>query len=196
VHIYEPSWDESVNPLLWSVFEYREYTHAYFPQDHFDEVVQSGRWTVGRKGDGYIALWSWRETTWRDVDPTQVATRDLVQPFDLVAGGGADNVWVVEVGERADGDFASWRAGVTETEPAVERTSDGFTIRWTSPSSGEIVFGSIGEFTVRGEAQPIADFPRHGSRFGTVDRLARVHELASERSRLRLDFDQMTRSVT
>ena len=40
VHIYQPAWDESTDALLWSVFGYRPFTHAYVPQDRFDEVVQ------------------------------------------------------------------------------------------------------------------------------------------------------------
>ena len=195
VHIYQPAWDDTVDPLLWAAFKYRDFTHAYFPQDHFDEVTQTGHWTVGHKGGGYIALWSWREPTWRVHDPAKIATRDLVKPFDLVANGGPDNVWVVEVGEKVDGDFASWRTRVTATEPTVERTAEGFTVRWASPSSGDITFGSIGDFTVEGQVQPLADFPRHTSRFGTVDRLATTYELASDDARLQLDFEQQTRTV-
>ena len=47
---------------------YLAYTHAYFPQEHFDEVVATGGWTFGRKGDGYVALWSWRPVHWRTYD--------------------------------------------------------------------------------------------------------------------------------
>ena len=43
VHIYQPKWDESTDPLVWGVFEYRPFTHAYVPQDHFDEVRQIGQ---------------------------------------------------------------------------------------------------------------------------------------------------------
>ncbi len=104
---------------MWSVFEYRPYTHAFFPQDHFDEVIQEGNWTFGRTGDGYVALYSWREPTWREYDPTVYATRDMVKPFDLVADGGPDNVWIVEVGDSGQAPFGEW---VDErTAAAVER---------------------------------------------------------------------------
>jgi hypothetical protein len=195
VHIYQPAWDQTVDPLLWAAFNYRDYTHAYFPQDHFDEVIQTGNWTVGRKGDGYIALWSWRKPTWREYDPTKLATNGMTKPFDLVAEGGPDNVWVVEVGEKSDGAFLPWKQRVTATEPAVERNERGFTVRWASPSSGDIGFGSTGDFTVKGQAQQIADFPRHASRFGTVDRLAKTYTVASDSARLQLDFDRRTRAV-
>ncbi len=47
IHIYQPKWDESSD--LWGVFEYRPFTHAYVPQDHFDEVRQVGNWTICAK---------------------------------------------------------------------------------------------------------------------------------------------------
>ncbi len=37
-------------------------------------MVQRGHWTIGRKGDGYVALWSWRATRWREHDPAKVPT--------------------------------------------------------------------------------------------------------------------------
>src|SRR5690606_29467582 len=65
VHLYLPTWDETTDPLVWAVFGYQPFTHAYVPQDHFDEVVQEGHWTVAAKGGAYIGLWSWREPTFR-----------------------------------------------------------------------------------------------------------------------------------
>ena len=82
---------------------------------------------------------------------------------------------------------------MTASPPDVERDDDGFTVSWTSPSAGEISFGSTGPFTVDGEDQPLADFPRHESAFGTVDRLARRYRLRTDGARLDLDFEQATR---
>ena len=88
-----------------------DYTHAYFPQEHFDEVVQAGDWTFGRRGNGYVALWSWRPTHWRTYADPGIFTHGLTQPFDLVADGGPDNVWITQVGDAATfGSFAGFRA--------------------------------------------------------------------------------------
>ena len=106
IHLYHPAWDKSTDDLLWAVFGYRDYTHAYVPQDHFDQVKQEGHWTVAERSGAYIALWSWRAPTWRTYDPKVYATRGMVKPFDLVAKGGANNVWIVEVGTaKADGNL-------------------------------------------------------------------------------------------
>lgn len=196
VHIYQPAWDESTDSLLWGVFGYRPFTHAYFPQDRFDEVVQQGGWVVGAKAGGYIALWSWRAPTWREYDPAVSATDGMAQPFDLVAEGGPDNVWIVEVG--TDDDFATledFLAAVSASEPVVERTDEGFTVAWESPSSGAIGFGSTAPFTVGGDEVSLAEFPRHESPWGTIDHLDPTFTLEPGASRLALDFEAGTRDL-
>lgn len=195
VHIYQPAWDAGTDALLWAVFGYRDYTHAYVPQDHFDEVVQSGHWTFARKGSGFVALWSWRQPEWRVYDPAVNATDGMVKPFDLVARGGADNVWIVEVGEGQAAGFAAWQASILANEPDVVRDADGFTVGWTSPSAGALGFGSTAPFTVDGRVEPTSEFPRHESAFGTVDRLATRYRLGGRRARLDLDFDKDLRKV-
>lgn len=196
VHIYQPAWDETTDPLVWGVFAYRPFTHAYVPQDHFDSVTQSGHWTIAARGDGHIALWSWRAPTWRVYDPAVYATRGMKKPFDLVAEGGADNVWIVEVGSTDDGDLAAFTAKVTATEPEVTRDDKGFTVAWTSPSAGAIGFSSTGAFTVKGEEQSLKDFPRHESPWGTVDHLAKRYSLQVEKSSWSIDGDGWKRTVS
>lgn len=196
VHIYQPAWDESTDPLLWSVFGYRDFTHAYVPQDRFDQVVQVGNWTVAGKDGGYIALWSWRAPTWRTYDPAVHATDGMTQPFDLVAEGGPDNVWVVEVGTADDhATLDDFVAAVTASEPAVERTDEGFTVAWASPSAGDVTFGSTAPFTVAGEEVALDDHPRHESPWGAVDHLEETFALDSGTARLALDFEAMTRTL-
>ncbi len=197
VHLYVPAWDESTDELVWSVYGYRPFTHAYVPQDHFEEVRQEGNWTVAAKDGAYIALWSWRTPTWRVYDPAVYSTRDMVKPFDLVAEGGPDNVWIVEVGTASsDGDLDGFLAALTEQEPEVERDDDGFSMEWTSPSSGAIEFSSTGAFVVGGEEQPLGDFPRHESPWGTVEHLATVYRLKTDGSEWAVDANGWTRTVT
>jgi hypothetical protein len=195
VHIYQPKWDESTDPLVWSVFEYRPFTHAYVPQDHFDEVRQVGNWTIVGKGGGYIALWSWRTPTWREYDPSVIATRGMTKPFDLVAEGGPDNVWIVEVGSDAGGSLDDFVNAVTAIEPSVVRDDAGFTVSWTSPSSGIVDYSSTGVFLVEGVEYPTSDHPRHESPWGGVDHLSRQYNLTAGTSTWACDFDTMTRDL-
>jgi hypothetical protein len=196
IHLYLPAWDEATDPLVWSVFEYRPFTHAYVPQDHFDRVVQEDGWTVAEKDGAYIALWSWRSTTWRTYDPTVLATRGMEKPFDLIAEGGPDNVWITEVGTAdTDGSLDEFVAALTARTPEVERGDDGFTVAWTSPSSGELTFSNTGPFVVDGEEQALGDFPRHDSPWGTIDHLATRYAIDSGSSTWSIDADGWTRTV-
>lgn len=196
IHIYQPAWDETSNGLLWSIFGYQDYTHAYVPQDRFDEVRRHGNWTFARKDTGMIALWSWRAPSWRSYGPENPSL-GMEQPYDLVAAGGPENVWIVEVGDSTTADsLDAFIADVTASEPHVTQVTDGFDVTWTSPTSGEVRFGSTGPFTVEGKEQQIADFPRHESKWGTVDHVSRSYELTGGDASLTLDFDAMTRKVT
>ena len=195
IHIYQPKWDESTDPLVWGVFGYRPFTHAYVPQDRFDEVRQVGNWTICAKNGGYIALWSWRTPTWREYDPAVVATDGMEQPFDLVAEGGPDNVWIVEVGSDSGGSLDDFVAAVTAIDPSVVRDDAGFDVSWTSPSSGVVDWSSTGVFLVEGVEYPTGDHPRHESPWGGIDHLSRQYNLTAGDSTWACDFDTMNREL-
>lgn len=193
IHLYQPAWDRNTDPLLGQVFPYREYTHAYFPQDHFDQVVEQDGWVFGAKDGGFVALWSWRPAAFRELDGV-TATNGMSSPFDLVAEGGADNVWIVEVATEVDGSFDEFIAAVTANEPDVERTEDRFTVAWQSPAAGALTFGWDEDFTVAGSTVPVAEFPRHDSPWGQVERLETVHEFSNGDESLTLDFESFERT--
>ena len=200
IHIYEPAYTPPSDPLLGPIFGYLNETHAYFPQDHFDEVVQTGGWTIGRRGDGYIALWSHRPTVWRNNDPAVVATHGLVQPFDLVAEGSAQNVWIVEVARRADaGDFTTFVEAVAAAPVEVVRPSgsegNGQLARYVSPSQGELVFSERQGLTLAGQPVPLKDHPRLESPWGDVCHLGRYLALSEGDASLVIDFDKGVREV-
>lgn len=196
VHLYNPAWDASTDALVWAVLGYRNYTHAYVPQDRFDRVVQDGNWTVGERSGAYIALWSWRAPTWREYSSAVYAARGFTRPFDLVANGGPDNAWIVECGtSEDDGSIEDFLAALRASEPVVDREDD-FAVSWTSPSAGPLTFGWNAPFTVRGVEQALGDFPRHSSPWGTVERDATTYQLASDGSSWRCDFTALSRNVS
>ncbi len=182
ISIYAPQYENSPgNPIPY--LEYENLTHAFFPTEHFDQVVQQDGWTIGRKGDGYIALWSWRPTHWRTYAPGDY-TLGLTQPFDLVADGGADNVWITEVGRSADwagtpDPFASFVTAITASAPAVtplpaadgsaHTYKDGFDVAYHSPSDGAVSVGWDAPLTVDGQQQALSGYPRWDSPFTHVD---------------------------
>jgi hypothetical protein len=155
-------------------------------------------WTFGRLGDGYFALYSYRPTTWITYDPAIIATNGMVQPFDLRADGGPDNVWIVECGNRADWEsFAAFRTAISAA--AVEVTprpgfQQGFDVVYESPSQGRVTFGWEAPFTVKG-----SEISTSGKRFDNpwsqTELDARVTEIEAEGFGVSLDFDRARRNV-
>ena len=203
IHIYAPQYPPQNAPPFDS-FRYEPYTHAYFPQDHFDEVVQRGSWTIGRLRGGYIALYSFRPASFKVYDPAVHATNGMVRPFDLVAEGGADNVWIVEVGRAARWrSFAAFVAAVsaapvtvTPRPPVVPGViPGGFDVRYLSPSQGELSFGWKAPFVVRGRETPTRDFPRYDNPFSQTALGSAQTVIRRGRFGVALDFAAGTRRL-
>jgi hypothetical protein len=200
VHLYAPRYPAN-GPGPLEAFTYLPFTHAYFPTERFDEVRQVGGWTVGRKGDGYVALWSWRPTEWRAHDPAATFTNGLTQPFDLVAPGGADNAWIVEVGDATSwGSFDAFAATVTGAAvevtplgPGPDGLPQGFDVAYRSPTEGELRFSTTGPLTVDGAEVPLHGEARFDNPFGTTAFGARQVELRDGPASLSLDTERWTR---
>ena len=222
ISIYAPQYDGSggVGTGAYS-FTYQDFTHAWFPTEHFDRVVRRDGWTIGRKGDGYIALWSARPTEWRPYSPKEF-TRGLKGNFDLVARGGPDDVWITEVAEADDypgGDpFGQFVDAIIASKPEVDARytcptnarcpadpSLGASVRYRSPSQGEITFGwhpkdgadPLPPLTVDGKAQDLHpeglrwDAPYAAASFDTG-----TYHAELDGATLDLDFPKRTRRTT
>ncbi len=184
-------------------FTYLDETHAYFPHAHFDEVVQDGQWTFGRLGDAYVGLWSHLPTEWRDGQPDVWDNQGL--PFDLVAPGSAQNVWIMECGSASEnGSFEAFRAAlagaVVTATPVADLGGDGFDdgydVVYVSPTKGEIRFGWHDPLRVNGAEVAISDYPRFSSPFIHAEFDEPRYEVASESHGLVLDFAQDVREVS
>ena len=201
IHIYRPGYVSPTDPLLGPLFGYEPYTHAFFPQDRFDEVTNIGHWWCGRKANGYVALWSERPTEWRSYDTATEATGGHTLPFDLIAAGGADNVWVCEVGRAADhGNFAAFVAAVAAAPPVV--IHDGGTdstlvsVTYASPTEGTLAFSTRGGFSVDGIEAPLRDHPRHSSPWAEQCAEGPWFDIRDGQSRLVLDLAAGTRTAS
>ena len=125
------------------------------------------------------------------------ATDGMHKPFDLIADGGADNVWIVECGRAAEsGSFADFRAAVAAAPVQVtplgpgrdDGTSDGFDVVYDSPSRGRMSFGWRSPLIVRGVEQPLGGFPRYDNPFAQTASEATTIDVAAEGYGVRLDF--------
>ena len=183
-------------------FDHLPFTHAWFPTERFDEVRRDGHWTFGRRAAGFVALWSWRLPEWRIYEAGEVFTDGLTGPFDLVAPGGPDNVWVVEVGDASSGACDDVSRALAASSPEVRPrppTADGFPggfdVRFASPSQGELVVGQDGPFTVAGTEVPLRHDLRYDNPWAQVPFRATTYVIGDEQGELRLDFGAGTRAA-
>ncbi len=202
IHIYAPQYPIQNAPPL-DAFTYQPFTHAFFPQDRFDEVARDGHWIFGRRGAGFVALFSYRSAEFLSYDPALYATDGHTLPFDLVASGGADNVWIVEVGSAADwGSFAAFRAAVGSAfvavrslGPSTSGVSPGYDVTYDSPSAGELSFGWSAPFTVNGNVEPQSSFPRFDDPWARVPFTSQRVSIDAAPYGVELDFAAKTRAV-
>jgi hypothetical protein len=120
------------------------FSHAYFPRAAFDEVEARGHWTFGRKGDGYVALYS------------QTPARAVGE--DELRADAPSNVWLCEMGDAAR--WGSFAAFVDAVSAAPVAHPAPLAVVYGSPFQGEVRFGWTGPLTVAGEEVPLSGYPR------------------------------------
>jgi hypothetical protein len=201
IHIYAPAFASQAAGLL-EHFQYLDSTHAYFPTEHFDEVVRDGNWTFGRKGDGFVALYSWRMPEWRAPLAGEF-THGLTKPFDLVAPGGAANVWIVEVGDvEHDGTFDEFQTAIRSAPVDVRPRPNepdglpgGFDVTYESPARGSMSFGSDGPLTVESREVAQRFDRRFDNPWAEVDWKATTITVSDDDGELVLDLVAGTRTA-
>jgi hypothetical protein len=127
------------------------FSHAYFPKAAFDEVAERGHWVFGRKGEGYIGLFSQHPLTWHEDQHAE--TRALIE---LRADSPA-NAWIVEMGEASHWDsFAQFVEAVSSAPVSV----DGLEATYHSPTLGVVEFGWHSPLRVEGAEVELHNYPR------------------------------------
>jgi hypothetical protein len=126
-----------------------EFTHAFFPADRFDCVVEKNGWLFGEKNGGYIALYSGNGYRWQQ--DGEYRGREVI-------ASGRNNAWLVEMGRRDQ--YGSFEGFVEQvrTAPLAIR---GLKITYQSPSVGVVEAAWSGDMTVAGVAVQTRDYPRY-----------------------------------
>jgi unsaturated rhamnogalacturonyl hydrolase len=136
-------YDRKEIPALESSFT-TKYTHAYFPKSGFDTVVEKGNWVMGKKGDGYAALYSQNPVKWSEQNN-----------YELIADS-PENVWIVELGSPDEnGSFDEFVSAVTNASVVIDDT-----VIYQSPSRGSVTADREGIMTVNGESVDTCPYPR------------------------------------
>jgi hypothetical protein len=199
VHAYEPAYAAPTDEIF-QPFAYEPYTHAFFPTEEFDEVFRTDHWTFAQRRDGYVALWSWRAPSWRSRDPS-IYDAGLTDVFDLVAEGGADNVWIVELGDaERSGSFDAFcescaDAAITIDDPGwnADGPHPGFGIRYESPAEGVIEWHHGGPLLVNGAVVSLEHDDRFDNPYTSIRRGERVVPIVDESGGWELDLSSGTR---
>jgi hypothetical protein len=165
------------------------YTHAWFPKDRFDEVIEQQGWVLGRKGDGYLALRSMQPYRWQTA-PGQDQHREII------ADGSPSqntNIWVCEMGRRAvDGDFNQFVAKICAARLEFEPLS----LRYGSPSQGLLEFGWSAPLRREGKEILLSEYLRYDNPYVREEFPAGRLALQAGKHRLLLDWQNQRRETS
>ncbi len=156
------------------------FSHAYFPRAAFDDVVERGNWVCGRKGDGFIALYSqhgyrWLEDRYDDNHPTIELRADSV-----------DNIWVCELGDATHWEsFEQFVEAITRAD--IE--CSGLDVRYESPTAGTVEFGWHGDLQVADAVVEIHNYPRFDNPYCQTEFGATQYHIEYAGEKLVLDFE-------
>jgi hypothetical protein len=156
------------------------FSHAYFPRDAFDKVVECDRWVFGRKGEGYVGLYSQHPARWL-ADPHDDAHRVIELRAEAPTNG-----WIVEMGDEAHwGSFANF----VETVSAAPVEAAGLDVSYNSPSVGRVQFGWHGPLRVDGNQVELHDYPRFHNPYCQADFPSRRYTIQHGDRVYVLDFE-------
>jgi hypothetical protein len=130
------------------------FTHAWLPRDRFDEVAERDGWIFARRRDGYLALRSQHPYRWQS-EPGEDCNREVIVE-------GRRNIWICELGRRADGgSFEAFTARIGAAAIAFRRGA----VVYDSPSQGRLEWGRRGPLRRNGAEVSLATSARFDNRF-------------------------------
>jgi hypothetical protein len=142
-------------------------------------VVEHGHWVFGRKGDGYIGIYSQTAPRWL------ADQHDDAHSIVELRADASTNVWIVEVGDAArHGSFAGFVAA--RSEAAV--TVDDLDVWYASPSVGVMEFGWRGPLQIDGVEIALHDYPRFDNPYCRAEFGARSYRVEFDREQYEFSF--------
>jgi len=154
-----------------------DYSHAYFPKNAFDEVRESGNWTIGRKGEAYVALFSENEPVWSEEND-----------YELIADA-KENVWIIELGDAENnGSFDEFVADIETATVEIDAE-----VTYGSVSQGVMTVAWEGPLTVDGAPADLGPYARFDNPYGNQEFGDNRTILEFDGQRLDLNFENATR---
>ena len=160
-------------PFLDSLL-FTDYSHAYVPRSSFDEFVETEHWVIGRKGEGYVALYSQTPPQWSEENDAE-----------WIAGS-KENVWIVELGDaESSGEFDDFVGDILGAQVQVRQA-----VTYDSPSQGTVQVGWAGPMTVAGEVVDTGPYARWDNDYAQQPFGTAVTDIELDGQRLELDFEK------
>ena len=156
------------------------YQHAYFPRWAFDEWEQHGKWTFGARGDGYIALYSYKNTKW--VSSYELRVNDY------------KNVWIIELGSIEEySSFNQFISEISQSQVKIIPQALGYNVQYNSPSQGLVSVTWNNPMYVNDKEIDLGPYPRFNNKYCYQDFGTKTTIIKFDNQMLELDFNNYSR---
>ncbi len=153
------------------------FTHAWLPQDQFEEVVEQEGWIFARLGKGYLALLSQHPYQWHDRPGEDQGREVLVNS--------KNNIWICELGRKeVDGSFPDFIKRILNAEVLFSSLN----VSYNSPSQGHLQFGWHTPLRQDDRLVPLDDYPRYASPYVQADFPSEMINIQLDGKSLDLDW--------
>lgn len=154
------------------------YTHGHFPINEFDQVKEENGWVFGRKGHGYIALFSQHGYEWADT--TDTLKKELICQE-------TKNIWLCQMGSATEnGDFSSFVKVITSSQ--LDFKNNGIIFR--TPKNELIETGYNSSLIVNGELIETSDYKRIKNNYSDSDYMSGKYTIKDGTDLIEIDFEK------
>lgn len=159
------------------------FSHAYFPREAFDQVIEQNGWLFGRKDDGYIALYSQHALRW-------YADRHAAgNPINEARAEVPTNGWIIEMGNAAQWEtFAAFVEALVAASIIFSGEGHELAGVYESPTAGQIRFGWHGELLLGGAEVALHGYPRFDNPYCQTEFASRQYVIRYGDAEHQIDF--------
>lgn len=169
--------------FVYLFLEFKPITQAYFPRWAFDEVNQQGKWTFGRKGESYIALFSHNPTRWKS-------------DYEMVSSG-RKNAYIVELGSVEEfGTFENFTSQILASKVNIKPLAVGYSVAYESPTQGLVKVQWNGPMEVKGNQVDLGPYKRHDNKYCSQEFNSLTAKIEFNDQILELNFEEGTRTFS
>lgn len=178
------------------LYDVPQFTHTYFPEAFFDEVIIDGRYAFGRIGNAYISLTGASDLTYKpySADSASVLSNGLDQfpdkRFDLIQNG-LNQYWIYEMSDIGAETFQDFILRIKSNNVTYNGVDS---ISYTS-SNTTLSLDFMGDFKINGTVEDL-EYKRYDSDYITANRNSSSYLFSFNGKTLTLDYNNLVRDMT